>query len=234
MPPVPLGPSTPPLRNTDPVLVRITRDMAQRYTGVFAPETVAYFLEESLELLSARAAITIYLPVIAERFATERLDALARSEGLALKSVPEVLFVCTENSGRSQLAAALLRRGAAGAVCVHSAGTLPSAWIDPVAQRLLDELGLSPDEEFPKPLTREVIRAADIVITLGCGDACPVISGRRYVDWNLPDLKGLDLESARAVRDALAQRIARLAQSLAEATGITAPPAVRGLSEPPP
>lgn len=207
----PLGPPTPPLPNHESALERIARGMARRYRGYFAPETVADFLEESHDLLAARASITTYLPILAERFATERLDALVRTEDLAPKVSPDVLFVCTENSGRSQLAAALLRRETAGTVRVHSAGTQPAAWIDPVALRLLDELELSPDEEFPKPLTREVVRAADIVITLGCGDACPVLSGRRYYDWNLPDLKGLDIESARAVREALAQRVARLA-----------------------
>ncbi|WP_326580910.1 arsenate reductase ArsC [Actinacidiphila glaucinigra] len=104
-----------------------------------------------------------------------------------------------------------MRRETAGTVRVHSSGTLPATWIDHVALRLLDELELSPDDEFPKPLTREVVRAADIVITLGCGDACPVLSGRRYYDWHLPDLKGMGIESARAVREALAQRVARLA-----------------------
>ncbi|MER5466830.1 phosphotyrosine protein phosphatase [Streptomyces sp. NPDC002668] len=117
---------------------------------------------------------------MAQRFAIERLDALARQAAPTPKGVPEVLFVCTENAGRSQLAAALLRdRLSAESVRIHSAGTRPSDHIDPVAQRLIGELHLPSCGEFPKPLTAEVVDAADVVITLGCGDACPVLPGRR-------------------------------------------------------
>ncbi|MFF3877306.1 three-helix bundle dimerization domain-containing protein [Streptomyces sp. NPDC001978] len=214
----PLGPGGPSPRDSRAALTRRARHLTRRYRGTFSPETIASYLEECHDFLAARAAITAYLPILAERLATERLDALARTTGHVPKTAPDVLFVCTENSGRSQLAAALLRHRAPKAVRVHSAGTLPSATIDPMALRLLTEVGLGPDDEFPKPLTHEVVRAADVVVSLGCGDACPVLPGRRYYDWNLPDLKGLDIESARSVRDTLAGRIEQLAAEISNRT----------------
>jgi arsenate reductase len=139
--------------------------MAPRYTGTFSPETVDAYVHECHELLGSRAAVSRHLPVLVERFAGQRLDALARTSGLAAKAVPEVLFVCTENAGRSQLAEALLRHAAAVPVRIHSAGTLPSADIDGVTRRLLAESGLPASAAFPKPLTTEIVSAADIVIT---------------------------------------------------------------------
>ncbi|WP_406406581.1 low molecular weight phosphatase family protein [Streptomyces sp. NBC_01643] len=204
-------PDFPPLRGPRDQLARAARRLTARYTGTFGTETVESYLEECHTLLSSRATVPTYLPVLAERFATQRLDAIARTIGLKLKSEPEILFVCTENAGRSQLASALLRQRVGRSVRIHSAGTLPAAWIDPVALRLMSEAGLSPGAEFPKPLTHEMVRASDIVVALGCGDACPILPGRRYYDWNVPDLKGLDIESARSVGDALALRVERLA-----------------------
>lgn len=134
--------------------------------------------------------------------------------GLSPKPVPEVLFVCTENAGRSQPAAALMRVRAGQTIRVLTAGSDPGTQIAPVVLRLLAEQGLDAGGEFPKPLTTEVVDAADVVVTLGCGDACPVRPGRRYLDWDLPDLRGLDVESARSVRDALAARIDALAREL--------------------
>ncbi|MFF8481920.1 arsenate reductase/protein-tyrosine-phosphatase family protein [Streptomyces antibioticus] len=206
--------TAPPLRDIDPVLGRITARLAQRHGRAFSKETVERYVEECSWVLSARARVATHLPVLVERFADQRLGALARSMGLSPKPVPEVLFVCTENAGRSQLAAALLRHRAGDGLRVLTAGSEPGIEIAPVVLRLLVEQGLDADEEFPKPLTREVVTAADVVVTLGCGDACPVRPGRRYLDWNLPDLSGLDIESARAVRDGLATRVDALADEL--------------------
>lgn len=169
-------------------------------------------------LLGVRARVAKHLPVLVERFADQRLGALARGLDLSVKAVPEVLFVCVKNTGRSQLAAALMRRKAADSVHVLSAGSMPGAEIAPVVRRLLAEGDLPADDEFPKPLTIDVITAADVVVTLGCGDACPVLPGRRYLDWDLPELSGLDIESARSVCDTLSGRIDRLLQELLEQT----------------
>ncbi|MEV7088047.1 arsenate reductase ArsC [Streptomyces sp. NPDC093085] len=206
------------MRSIDPVLRRITARLAARYGGSFSRETVERYVEECSWLLSAKARVTNHVPVLVERFADQRLGALARGRGLSPKPVPEVLFVCTENAGRSQLAAALMRHRAQAGVRVQTAGSEPGPHIDPVALRLLAERNLNTGGEFPKPLTAEVVTAADIVVTLGCGDACPVLPGRRYLVWDLPELTGLDIESARAVRDALATRIDALAGELLPAS----------------
>ncbi|MEV8312147.1 arsenate reductase ArsC [Streptomyces flavidovirens] len=215
----PVGPATPPLRDSRAVLERITIRLSARHSRAFSRETVARYVEECADLLSIRARVGQHLPVLVERFADQRLGALARGMGLSSKPVPEVLFVCTENAGRSQLAAALLRHEAGGAVRVLSAGSEPGADIAPVVRQLLAEDGLDIDGEFPKPLTPEVVTAADVVVTLGCGDACPVRAGPRYLDWDLPDLAGLDIESARSVRDALSARISLLIEGLIEGAG---------------
>ena len=121
--------------------------------------------------------------------------------------VPEVLFVCVHNAGRSQMAAALLEHHAAGRVHVRSAGSTPAAEIDPAVITVMNEIGLDLSREFPKPLTDDAVRTADIVITMGCGDACPVYPGKRYLDWDLPDPAGLSVDQVRPVRDAVEQHI---------------------------
>ncbi|MET9835674.1 arsenate reductase ArsC [Streptomyces lavendulocolor] len=209
-----LGRPTPPLRDASALLGRITSRLSDRYGRSFSRATVSQYVDECAALLSRRARVGTHLPVLVERFADQRLGALARGLGLSPKPVPEVLFVCTENAGRSQLAAALMRSRAGAAVRVLTAGSAPGAEVSPVVQRLLAEQGLNTGEEFPKPLTAEVVTAADVVVTLGCGDACPVRPGRRYLDWDLPDLRGLDIETARSVRDALAARVDALAREL--------------------
>ncbi|MFJ3930486.1 low molecular weight phosphatase family protein [Streptomyces sp. NPDC090029] len=209
-----LGRCTPPLRNTSALLDRITRRLAARHRRSFSRETVERYVAECADLLAGGARVRTHLLALVERFADQRLSALARGSGLSPKPVPEVLFVCTENAGRSQLAATLMRRRVAGAVTVTTAGSAPAADISPVVRRLLAERGLDVGGEFPKPLTTEILQAADVVVTLGCGDACPVQPGRRYLDWDLPDLGGLDIESARAVRDALDARVEGLVREL--------------------
>jgi protein-tyrosine-phosphatase len=207
-------PAAPALRDTGPVLERIARSLAARHGRAFSRETVAAYVDECAELLQHGARSTRYLPVLVERFADQRLGELAKASGLRPKPVPQVLFICTENAGRSQLAAALLRHRAGDAVEVRTAGSHPGSEIAPIVRKLLAEQDLGTGDEFPKPVTSEVVAAADVVVTLGCGDACAVLPGRRYLAWDLPDLSGLDIESARSVRDALAGRIDALAHEL--------------------
>jgi arsenate reductase len=130
--------------------------------------------------------------------------------------VPEVLFVCTHNAGRSQMAAALLEREAAGRVRVTSAGSQPASELNPAVVEAMAEIGLDISREFPKPLTAGQVAAADVVITMGCGDACPVFPGKRYLDWDLPDPAGLALELVRPIRDEIARRVTALAEELAQ------------------
>ena len=127
---------------------------------------------------------------------------------------PEVLFVCVHNAGRSQMAAALLAQRSEGAVVARSAGSEPADEIDPVVVEALAELGIDLRGEVPKPLTDDAVRAADAVVTMGCGDACPVYAGKRYLDWELPDPSGQDLEAVRAIRDEIDRRVQALVVEL--------------------
>jgi arsenate reductase len=132
-----------------------------------------------------------------------------------VKEVPEVLFVCVHNAGRSQMAAALLDDMAGGKIGVRSAGSTPVDRIHPNVVQVMDELGLDLSKEFPKPLTDDAVRAADVVVTMGCGDACPIYPGKRYEDWELPDPDGKSLDETRAIRDEIRSRVERLIAELA-------------------
>jgi arsenate reductase len=127
---------------------------------------------------------------------------------------PEVLFVCVHNAGRSQMAAGLLKLRSQGRINVRSAGSAPGAEVNPSAIAALEELGVDMSEAFPKPLTDEVVRAADVVITMGCGDACPIYPGRKYEDWQLDDPAGQDIETVRRIRDELDLRVQKLISEL--------------------
>lgn len=131
------------------------------------------------------------------------------------KEVPEVLFVCVHNAGRSQMAAGLLAKLGEGRVHVRTAGSEPADEINPVAIEAMDELGIDLRQEFPKPLSDEVVRAADIVITMGCGDACPIYPGKRYEDWELEDPAGQSVEKVREIRDEIKRRVEGLLSELA-------------------
>ena len=128
---------------------------------------------------------------------------------------PEVLFVCVHNAGRSQMAAGLVKLRSSGLVHVRSAGSAPGEEINPAVVEAMQEIGVDMSEEFPKPLTDEVVRAADVVITMGCGDACPIYPGKRYEDWELDDPAGQDLETVRRIRDEIDERVQRLVAELA-------------------
>ncbi|GAA2378991.1 arsenate reductase ArsC [Nonomuraea africana] len=187
------------LRDPDPVLRRIAAQLQPRFPGVYSTETVERYVVESYRALSATARVRQHLPALTEKLAEERLVALAQANGVLAKPVYEVLFVCTHNAGRSQLAAALMNHHAAGRVHVRTAGTRPAADIEPAVAEALGEMGLGVSAEFPKPLTDEVVQAADVVVSMGCGDACPVHPGRRYLEWNLPDTHGKSLAEVRDI-----------------------------------
>jgi protein-tyrosine-phosphatase len=134
-----------------------------------------------------------------------------------MTDIPEVLFVCVHNAGRSQMAAALLDHYAQGTVRVRSAGSTPAAEINPAVVQAMAEVGLDLSKEFPKPLTDDAVRSADAVVTMGCGDACPIYLGKRYLDWELPDPAGRPLEEVRAIRDEIDRRVRALVSELAPA-----------------
>jgi arsenate reductase (thioredoxin) len=183
------------------------------FAGIFAQETIARFIAESTDLLSG-GSINVFVPVLAHRFARERLKALGQAEGVIAKERPEALFVCVHNSGRSQMAAGLVKLRSEGRIHVRSAGSDPGEQINPAVIEAMTELGVDMSEEFPKPLTDEVVRAADIVITMGCGDACPIYPGKKYEDWTLDDPAGQELATVRRIRDELDMRVVTLVAEL--------------------
>jgi arsenate reductase (thioredoxin) len=183
--------------------------LREEFAGVFSAETVERFMAESLDAL-ASTRIKDFVPLFVHRFARERLRALGQVEGTITKEVPEILFVCVQNAGRSQMAAALLDHYAEGRVHVRSAGSDPADEINRNVVQAMAELGIDIGREFPKPMTDEVVRAADAVVTMGCGDACPIYPGKRYEDWEVDDPADADLEGVRRIRDDIADRVQRL------------------------
>ena len=187
--------------------------LQDEFAGTFSRETIARYIAESVDLLG-ESKISVYVPVLAHRFARERLKALGQADGLIAKEEPEVLFVCVHNAGRSQMAAGLVALRSEGRIHVRSAGSDPGEEINPAVIEAMDELGVDMSEEFPKPLTDEIVRAADVVITMGCGDACPIYPGKRYEDWALDDPAGKSLDTVRRIRDELDGRVQRLIAEL--------------------
>jgi arsenate reductase len=138
-------------------------------------------------------------------------------EGKMTKEAPEVLFVCVHNAGRSQMAAGLVKLRSEGRIHVRSAGSTPGDEINPAVIEVMNEIGIDMSEEFPKPLTDEVVRAADVVITMGCGDACPIYLGKKYEDWELDDPNGQDVTAVRRIRDEIDARVQHLIRELVQA-----------------
>ena len=199
-------------------LRRAVESLSDEFAGVFSVDTVRDCVLDSFDRLAREATVMTFLPVLAERFARERLRASALATGAVARSAPVVLFVCTHNAGRSQLAAGLLDRAARGRVTIAWAGTSPASEVEPAVVQALAEVGVDATEAFPKPLTEEVVRAADVVVTMGCGDACPLLPGRRYLDWDLADPMGQDLDTVRAIRDDVEARVETLLADILPAT----------------
>ncbi len=188
--------------------------LTEEFAGVFSSETIERYMTESLEQIGS-ARVDNFIPLFVHRFARERLRALAQADQKITKEVPEVLFVCVHNAGRSQMAAGLLNKLADGRVHVRTAGSDPADEINPAAIEAMTEVGVDLSEEFPKPLTDEFVRAADVVITMGCGDACPIYPGKRYEDWELDDPARKDIETVRRIRDEIEARVRALLGELA-------------------
>ncbi|MGY1736878.1 arsenate reductase/protein-tyrosine-phosphatase family protein [Geodermatophilus sp. SYSU D00684] len=206
--------SLPGLLTPEATLHRLADQLATRFTGVFARETIDRYVFESYTALGRTATVTTHLPVLTERFATERLTALAQAEGAIATDTCEILFVCVHNAGRSQMAAALTAHHGGDRVHVRSAGSLPTASIDDAVVEAMAEVGIDLGAEFPKPLTDDVVRAADVVVTMGCGDACPVHPGKRYLDWQVRDPAGLSVGEVRAIRADIDARVRALLADL--------------------
>lgn len=201
------APTAPAVAELPQGVMTIVADLSYRFSSTFSRETVASYVAQSYLLLSQRARVREHLLTMTERYAADRLEALATAQGLLLRDTPEVLFVCVQNAGRSQMAGALLRHLSGGKVHVRTAGSSPADAAHPRVAAALLEAGVELWGEFPKPLTDDVVRAADYVITMGCGDACPVFPGRRYMEWDLPDPLELDDAGLRDVRDDIRSRV---------------------------
>jgi arsenate reductase (thioredoxin) len=189
-------------------------NLREWFSGVFGQETIEKFLTSSYEQFAANDAIPNFLPLLAERFAKQRLQALARVEGKSNDGRPIVLFLCVHNAGRSQMAMGFFQHLAGEAAVAWSGGSEPGSQVNPSAVDAMRERGIDISAEFPKPWTEEVVRAADVVVTMGCGDACPVYPGKRYMDWELDDPAGKSVEDVRPVRDEIERRVRELLVSL--------------------
>jgi len=192
----------------DRTLAHVADRLAGRYAGIVGRETVERCLFESYLGLRSTAKIASHLLPLAEHDAAARLAALA--DGHIRQRVQRVLFLCAYNSGRSQLAAALAHHHGQDRVIVESAGTHPAEHVDPTVLAVLDEIGVATPGARPKPLTEQMLADADVIVTMGCGDACPVLAGKRYLDWDIPDPAGADPDAVRAIRDDIQTRVHRL------------------------
>jgi arsenate reductase (thioredoxin) len=221
-PVVPRGGRPMPFRDApmDPLtrqtFARSIEALHEEFRGIFSLETIERYVDESIDRLSG-ARVVDFIPLFVDRFSRQRLRALAQAEGAIIKDVPEVLFVCVHNAGRSQMAAALMDHHAKGKVHIRSAGSDPADQINPAVLAALDEWGIDLSQEFPKPLTDEFVKAADVVITMGCGDACPIYPGKRYEDWELDDPAGQPVEVVRRIRDDIDARVQQLLAELVPA-----------------
>ena len=188
--------------------------LRDEFADHFSRETIELYLQTSHDQFADRATISNFLPLMAERFARQRLRALAKVEGLATDTTPVVLFLCVHNAGRSQMALGWFNHLAGDRAVAWSGGSEPGTQINPSAVAAMAEVGIDITGEFPKPWTDEIIRAADIVVTMGCGDACPLHPGKRYEDWELDDPQGLDVAAVRPIRDQIRRRVEILLESL--------------------
>lgn len=188
--------------------------LAEEFDGTYGRETIERFLHSSYDQFATLGSVPNYLPLLAERFARQRLRALARVEGHHRDGRPVALFLCTHNAGRSQMALGFFTHLAGDAAVAWSGGTEPGREINPAAVAAMAERGIDISAEFPKPWTDEIVRAADVVVTMGCGDACPIFPGTRYENWDLDDPAGLAVDDVRPIRDEIERRVRRLLAEL--------------------
>ncbi|MGH3508579.1 MAG: arsenate reductase ArsC [Nocardioidaceae bacterium] len=195
-------------------LERAAARLRGEFGQLFDAATVDDFLRTSYERLEQHAAFPNYLPLMAERFTRQRLQAAAKVDGKQRGHPPAVLFLCVHNAGRSQMAMGFLKHLAGDRAVAWSGGSAPGNAVNPAAVEAMAERGIDISGEFPKPWTDETVRAADVVVSMGCGDACPVYPGKRYVEWILHDPAGQSVESVRPIRDEIERRVRELLAEL--------------------
>ncbi len=190
------------------------RDLHTEFRGIFGEQTIESLLLDSYAELAARATVTNWLVLGAERFARQRLQALAHAQSTAKGKTPAVLFLCVHNAGRSQMALGWFTHLAGNRAVAWSGGSEPVSGMNPGVVAAMAEAGIDISREFSKPWTDEFIVAADVVVTMGCGDACPLLPGKHYEDWELDDPAGKTLEEIRPIRDEIRERVANLIEKL--------------------
>ncbi|MBK3573849.1 arsenate reductase ArsC [Streptomyces sp. MBT65] len=188
--------------------------LSREFDGVFGHETIERFLHTSYDQFAGRSTIPNFLPLMAERFARQRLRALAKVEGHHADGKPVVLFLCVHNAGRSQMAMGFFQHLAGESAVAWSGGSEPGNEVNPAAIDAMSERGIDISREFTKPWTDEIVRAADVVVSMGCGDACPVFPGKRYLDWTLDDPAGETVDNVRPIRDDIERRVRGLLDDL--------------------
>lgn len=201
-------------RPTPKMLAHVAHDLRGEFKGTFGEETIYELLVDSYQALASKATVTDWLVVGAERFARQRLQALALADAPRPDRAPAVLFLCVHNAGRSQMALGFFEHLAQGRAVAWSGGSEPVSQVNPAAVAAMDEIGIDIAKEFPKPWTDEFLDAADVVVTMGCGDSCPLMPGKRYEDWELDDPTGKSVDEIRPIREATGQRVEGLLQRL--------------------
>lgn len=190
------------------------RDLHTEFRGIFGEETIEALLLDSYAELASTATVFNWLAIGAERFARQRLQALAHARATSSGKVPAVLFLCVHNAGRSQMALAWLTHLANDRAIAWSGGSEPVAELNPAVIAAMAEVGINISGEFSKPWTEEFVLAADVIVTMGCGDACPLLPGKHYEDWELDDPAEKTLGEIRPIRDEIRQRVANLIEKL--------------------
>jgi len=184
------------------------------FSTSFGTETIERFLSSSYDEFADKSTMTNFLPLLAERFARQRLQALSKVENRPNDGRPVVLFLCTHNAGRSQMALGFFRHHAGDSAIAWSGGSEPGDEMNPAAITAMAERGIDISHEYPKPWTDEIVQSAEVVVTMGCGDACPIFPGKRYEEWTLDDPAGLRVDDVRPVRDEIERRVLALLTEL--------------------
>lgn len=192
---------------------RMTAELVVEFEGVFAQGSVARVVEDTMQRMG-EITVTRFVPLLVQRFARDRLLAAAQADGLISRFMPNVVFICSANAGRSQMAAAIANHVSQGGVRAWSAGADPAGHIDLAVIESMAELGIDMTFEYPKPITPEILLAADVVVTMGCDDACPVVPGPRYRDWHITDPRGRDLDDVRRIRLDISNHVLDLLKEL--------------------
>ena len=200
-------------------IARVVMDVAQDYGDHFSTDMIEEIATEGYDRLAASATVTQFLGNLSEKLTRKRLRALAKLDGSAPDSRPAVLFLCVHNAGRSQMALGWLSHLGGDRIVGFSGGSAPATEINPVAIEVMAEVGIDITDEFPKPWTDDIVRASDVVVLMGCGDACPVYPGKRYVEWTLDDPAGAGIDMVRRVRDEIRSHVELLLIEL----GVTSP-----------